>query len=806
MADFVTTAATLLAEARTAREADDADALQQALRNLHFQYEERMKDAVLQGCTFPNRPVELEAEAVSLLNFGTSPDLLRRDLALRLCKEQKRPAPGDGQVVLPPTLKEAHASLLQKLLPGYGETHGRTRVYNLEPWIQCLYRDRLDIEYGDYLRRRIETLQTQMNAVPMGLMSIGLTRELAEEVMAAFRDFRGVVGSSHALEKDKSSFTGRRAFTETMSGIEDTIRRAEDALAMPGNRSRIRELFTYWKEASYEIMRLNRTLKTAWTGTVMDERVAELRNLLAALQQTYRRCSGPETPMPCGVLAAEDVQRICPREVIEEAFQSVLMQDIIGRDDPAAERLEARRFGPLTLLILPGTGRARYSSELREAHAARLASGETDEREFDLDRRANYPLNTIVLPSLTPKKDVLERIAEAWLEYKAASRPAAYKNAMEQAAAILPVEATAGGQVRRVFATYLAAFIRFAGRGRRAAAELPQFEAFAVWARKRMPRPGLLVSPRYRGVVEQYAEAPAKRQSEIFERYLGERTALDRQILALHTERKDWGGVRKTARFLFSETRQDRNLQKALEAITQDDQTASSLRKSELFMTRFLTDDPEMKTALLSLESRLNSGVQAYRAKAAKEHGRACAYEEAHGAVSERLLEQLMKEREALESTIDRNLAGMLYFCDANPPAAVTEFTACLEQPACAEDLSDPFDASAVTDEATFKAAFDHGPSSDFAETIRKRYARSVASIGRAVCRDEFVLYNLGQACRKKGDLREAHTCLGRFRDWAKGEGWLLLAGYAESLMQEVVAESQAGAAPGGADGEGGGG
>ncbi len=791
MADFITTAATLLAEARTAREAGDTEALQQVLRNLHFQYEERMKDAVLQGCTFPNRPVELEAEIVSLLNFGTSPDLLRRDLALRLCKEQKRPAPGEGQVVLPPTLKEAHASLLQKLLPAYGETHGRTRVYNVEPWIQCLYRDRLDIEYGDYLRRRIETMQTQMNAVPMGLRSIGLTRELADEVMEAFQQFRGVVGSSHALEKDKSSFTGRRAFTETMGEIEETIRRAEDALAMPGNRSRIRELFTYWKEASYEIMSLNRTLKTAWTGTVMDERVAELRNLIAALQQTYRRCSDAETPMPCAAIPAEDVQRLCPRTVIEEAFQAVLMQDIIGRDDPAAERLEARRFGPLSLLIVPGPGRARYSSELREAHAARLSSGETDEREFDLDRRANYPLNTIVFPALTPKGNVLERIAEAWLEYKAASRPAAYKNAMEQAAGILPPEATAGGQVRRVFARYLAAFIRFAGRGKSRAAELPQFDAFAVWARKRMTRPGLLVSPRYRGVVEQYAEAPAKRLGEIFERYLGERTVIDRQILALNYERKEWGEVRETARFLFSETRHDRNLQKALEAIVQDDQTAGSLRKSELFMTRFLTDDPEMKTALLSVESRLNSGIQVFRSRAAKELERACSYDEAQAAVSDRLLRQLHEEREALNGKIDRNLAGMLYFCDGNPPAAITEFTACLRQTACSEELKDAFDAAAVTDEASFRKAFGHGPSSDFAETIKKRYAWSVAAIGRAVCRDEFVLYNLGQAYRKNGEYREAHKCFSQFREWAKGEGWLLLAGYAEALLHEVVAESQ---------------
>lgn len=496
----------------------------EAARQLNAAYTEHLREAIQAGATFPNQPIELSPEDACLLNFGTNVPLLEFEAAAELAAERGvDPPPPGGRPHLPADRRRAVNRALGRLLGSCNEEHETSRVYNQEPWLQELYRDCLDGDYGDRLRRQIQKVSGYQKLLCSNVRTLGLPPAVQERVIRSFQDFRQIISRSHMLERDKTSFTEKRSYANDAIRIEEAIRKAEEHLGQltRSQHSQVRELFAYYKEASYRIMNLSRELRTTWTGTVLDKRLGELVGIFDAVQATVCRCAEEEDLPQCPVLLGAEAGAVLRREAVEEAFRSLMMQDIIGRGDLAAARLEARRYGPLCVLVVPGRGRARYSTELVNYHSERmLQRQETHKRDYDLERRSAYPLNYLVLPNLTAEEDLLASLCEGWLEYKAHSQPGPYREVLEQMRAQFPsLFEVAEGQkrrenhFRRVMARYLAAVVRWTRSGE--ASELPLFAEVLAWARKRLRRPAVLADPRYRSLLQNFAEATPQKREEI---------------------------------------------------------------------------------------------------------------------------------------------------------------------------------------------------------------------------------------------------------------------------------------------------
>ncbi len=753
-------------------------------------YDEHLVELIRNGCTYPDMPIELSAQDTCLLNFGTCPELLRLDL-LHLSASQQ---PDQEVAELSPAMQDTSHKLLRKLFLAYGENHGCTRIYNLEPWLQEMHNDCLDTDYAEKMRQHIDHRRQAMNAVPRGLASVGLRDQALSELMQCFQQFRDVLESSHMLEHDKSSFTGRREFARTMSTIEQAIKRAENELGVRQgkDRSQIRELFEYWKESSYEIFELNRKLRSTWAGNKLDTSIALLMQMFTTIQATAQRCAeDDETPYALRrIFSAQDLTQTVSRVVVENALEALMLFDLVGKPDLAAQRLETRRYGPLSVLLYPCVGKARYSSELRDLFGSSTAGNDSEGplRDFDFDRRSKYPLNCIVMPVLTPSDSVVVDLADAWLEFKSYSQPGAYRNTVEEAKRLFPdlfdPRANANGPVirtRRALAKYITAMIRWSRTGEME--DLPRFDSFLKWARSRMPSPQLLSPPRHRATLAYFADASPKKREFIYQQHLGERYEIDRKLVAIHFLKKDWDAVKIDVMQLPAELREKKTLVKAFEP--PKEWQIMPKDRTETFILQFIQSDSELKAALVAMESQVNLDVQTLQQRLRQQKADPLPPQLAYRKVLGHHERQLLDSRMKADENNDRNLNGLLFAVDGNMPAAIEELTAFINQ----------WEKTPITTRRDTARAFDE---SWFMQIGNRKQFIPDDPEGEGDAEDlagicSFAHYNLGWLYRQAGNLQAALQCFTRFEQLAKRYRWHLFAVYAGEILQELGREIRGG-------------
>jgi len=753
---------------------------------------ERLEQAVRTGARHPDKPIELSFEDSCLLNFGTMPDLLKGDML-----ETQAERAGVGAVAtaeLPQDLQPGYRRLLGFLEMHYAELHASSGVYNLEPWLQEMYRDCLDIDYRQTLREQAQILQEEIRAVPDRLISMGVPDALVSEIMVALRSYQHVQDEAHAREKTKTSVLRARTHAAATQQMQSVLKRAERHVRIGDARegqSPLEDLFSCWKEARFELADLGKQLEE-YSGTGLQERVEELVDLFSGVRKTLTRCAEEMGTPQYSLLHAAEAGRICPRQVVEEELEALLTHDIVGHIDLASERMETRKFGPLCGLIMPGRGTCCYSLELREAQAKRLDQSKRGRRDYDLDRRATYPLNYIVVPSLIPPEKMLESMANAFLEYKAVACRAAYRNTMNEARQLFPeifehhaneVEGTKNVN-RRKFARYLTAFVRWAKYGRRFE-ELPCLEEFIAWARRRLKRPEFLIPPRYRCVLEDFAEASPERRETLFRRHMRDRHTVDRMSIVLATLLGDVKAAIGHADFLSAETRTSPYFQKALEPA--EDGGPWGRQNADRLFQRFIFAEAELKRLYLSMEMRFHAELDAVRKRALETFGKEISEAEASAAIARRHMQMLEARRRQADGRMDRDLVGLLYCVEQNYRAAKTELSAylrCLERQR-QERVSNPqrFDGSSLERSMGHRGQ-------RLAQNPERQRASSTRVAGgeehAIIFEDDFVYYNLGSICVKTGDLREASDYFSRFCLWAAQEHWFLFGEFAREINEEL--------------------
>ncbi len=757
---------------------------------------EHLDPAIRTGARHPDRPIELSFRDTCLLNFGTTPELVETDLIQQHAQTLGEDAP------ITSMLPKGGEAILKRTLGflemQYSELHASSGVYNLEPWLQEMYRDCLDVDYRRSLQDRARILQEEVRSLPDRLLSMGIPNDLVTEIVNALRSYRQVQDQARAREKSKTSVVKVREHAAVTQKIDRVLSRADPYVQGSGQdgRSPLQEIFSSWKEAQFELMDLNRQLE-GYTGSGREERIEELLALLSAARRTLARCAEEMGFPQCSLLSAEEAGQLCPRQVIEEELEALLTHDFIGHVDLAAERLEMRRFGPLCALIMPGAGSCCYSTELREAQTKRLEQKKGDSRDYDLDRRANYPLNYIVVPSLLAPEKMLESMADAFLDYKAFASRAAYRNTVNDARKAFPeIFESQANQVegtkhvhRKRFARYVAAFVRWAKYGR-VLSDLPCVEEFISWARARLQRPEFVVRPRYRCVLEDFTDASPERRETIYIRHMRDRYMVDRLALVLATLEGDIEQAVRQADFLSAAMRENPYFGKALEPV-EDGGPWGRQNASRLFQ-KFLFSEPELKRLYLSMEMRFNAELDTVRKRAAETLGRELPIEEASQALARRHWRMLEDRRLTADSRIDRDLVGLLYCAEKNYPAAKAELKAYLEhleQQRGARSGHQP-----VYDGSSLKRLLGHRGERLAASEANERDAKpSTRVVGGeetdAVFEDDFVYYNLGSLCIKTGDLREASDYFSRFCLWAAQQHWHLFGEYAREINEELENE-----------------
>lgn len=669
------------------------------VRSIANNMNDYMRNAVIGGCTFPDRPIYLSPEDAAFINFGATPRLLMADCAWREAEAVKQPPP-DGQSPTPSPEGAAHVRRSLAMVAGvYGVNHQATRVYNLEPWLQDMYRDRLDVDFAEDLQRQIDALNAYMDSVPRSIAATGLNARLSKGVMDAFNLFKTVTGSSHQLDREKMSFVDRRSYVNTIQKIELIMAKADESLgSRMAGKSVVRELFGLWKDANYEMMALTRQLRALWAGTSLDDRIQELSDFLSAVQKTLNRCSEESaTPTPQLPVLRSDSENPSPltREIVTDAFQAISLFDFIAGDSATLQVREIRRFGPPVVVMAPGGGQPRYCWEARKLGSAeeedprkRKADTVSREREMDVDRRVRYPLNCLVVPVNAPASTFAENLADAWLEYNQAAFPMAFKELLDAAKsaapdAFLPPADKETKQLpptyaRQMLGRLTAAFVHWSHTGQEPeGVETPGFAAFRDLALSRLGRDGFLLPPRYRPFLQLYSEAGTKRRTEMWKRCLGPRYGLDRQLVAVSVLMKDWSGLREHLRLLPSATTRDNsNLANGF-AKQKDAGDPFAEHKAIGFFRKFLTDQPDLKSAMVTVESQVSIEVETLRTQS-ESLGRVFQYDQASETMLRRQASQIQEKRLAANAHIDHYLTGLMYALDGNLDAAESALAMCL--------------------------------------------------------------------------------------------------------------------------------
>lgn len=666
------------------------------ITNLAFEY---MRTVTTNGCIFPDRPMFLSVSDAAFINFGTNPDILRLDIAWIASEEAGAtpPAPDSPPPALSSEAETRLSSRLADAAHSFGLNHRITHVYNIESWLQEMYRDCLDVDYGAQLQRQIDNLNVYMESVPKALNATGLVDPLSKEVMDAFNLFKNITGSSHQLEHEKMSFSDKRTYVDTLQLIENALQKADAALgAASSGYSAVRELFGFWKNANYEMMNYSRQFRALWSGTSLDDRILDLTKMLGAIQATLGRCSEQDAkPQPqFPILAGDDDSPFISHAQVVETFQAVTQYDLIIGQDSTISRSELRRYGPLSVIIAPGQGTPRFCSEIRhldddsEDDKGKDKSRRNQEREMEVDRRAIYPLNYLVVPSRTQGDKLAVNLVDAWLEYNQQAYPTNFKGTLDEVKLAAPASFTPPPDLmakdmsphfaRQVFAKLIAAFVAWSKDGSEPSLEdIPEFANFRTWALKRLSPPSFIVPLRYRSILDLFREASRKRRDAIWKRYLGPRYMLDRQLVAVNILQKDWTVLRDNLKYLPPDfVRSNSNITAAFSRL-QDTGDPMREHKAANFFRRFLADDPDLKTALLTVESAIAIEMETLRSQS-ESLGRTFQYDQVSQAMMRRQASQIQEKRNIANSHIDQYLTGLMYVIDGNHQAAVVAMSMCL--------------------------------------------------------------------------------------------------------------------------------
>jgi hypothetical protein len=574
------------------------------------------------------------------------------------------------------------------------------RLYSLEPWLQDMYRDRLDVDFAEHLQRQIDALDAYMDGVPKSLQAAGLEGKLLKAVVNAFTLFKTITGSSHQLDREKMSFVDRRSYVDTLQKIELIMTKADSALGSAGSgRSVVREFFGLWKNANYEMMALTRSLRALWAGTSLDIRIEELSGLLGAVQKASSRCSEESaSPVPQLPAARADDDNAHPitRSDVAEAFRIITFHNPVlgGATGPAAR--EIRKFGPLIALLTPGFGAPRYCWEIRKLGEEdeeggrgkdRKAASE-GERDIDVDRRVRYPLNCLVTPVGTSRATLLHDLADAWLEYNQFAFPVQYKEFMDGARdacpqAFAPPEGKEAkdlpaSHARRALAGLAAGFAEWARSGSEPPGEeRPDFTFFRDLVLARLGNPDFLIPLRHRPFLNLFSEAGPVRRLEMWKRCLGPRFALDRQRVAIRMLQKDWNGLTDSLKCLpAAQVRGNSSLENGF-AKTRDAGDPFAGHKAQAFFRKFMEERPDLKSALTTVESQVGIEVETLRSQS-ESLGRVFQYDQAASAMMRRQASQIQEKRNAANAHIDQYLIGLMYALDGNYGEAEVALTLCL--------------------------------------------------------------------------------------------------------------------------------
>ena len=755
--------------------------------------------ALIDGCTFPDRPVCLDAGAACLMNFGTTPTQAIRDPEDGAGpgypgSDGAPPTPRDGESTPAPPLSAAASAVLARLAATFADDHRQSLVYNLEPWLQEQYRDCLDVDFAEELQRELDACRGAMEQAPRRLSAIGLSDGMAREVMAAFAKFKKISASSYQLERDKSSFGDRRAYASVLSRIERALDRAAEELSRSGaGRARVREIFAFWKNESYRAMRLETRLRAVWGGTQLDARVQELARLLAAVYSVAAaKCPDPaiDPRPPSGTVLPEEADELLDRRQIADAFHAVMAQDVIAGPKDMSLARDIRRHGLLCALIVPGTGRVRYGAAVRSARAAPEDNGggsdedSPDARSLDPVRRLRYPVNCLVVPHRAPAATLEKQFVEAWFEHGAAARADAVRETLESCKAVCPeiFAPPAGGlpspaYARQRFLDCLTAYVRWNADGSppRDEASLPGplFASFIAWARKRDPRPAYVAPLRYRGWLAVFKAMSRPRRDLIWKRLLGPRGQLDRQLLALRAASGDFDGFFAGLAALPPERRDNHSLHRAKQELESPDLYGDKARRVEGHLRKFMEEDPDLKEALDTLDTGQAIETETQRIQA-ESLGRPFDYEASGKAVLQRMMVDLLARRRQAAQGVDFHLAGLLHVIEGNDAPAVEALLRCL-RPASAEA---PPEAGA-RDPAWFAHAF---------RPLTEPFPRWPApGLDDGLPPEtDFIYYNLGQMYRRLGQTREAWLAFAGFLRQAEGRPWHGLVQTTREIMEEL--------------------
>ncbi len=679
-------------------------AIVRSIANNMYDY---MRNSVIGGCTFPDRPMYLSPEDAAFLNFGTTPGLLLQDFAWVEAETAGNPPPeGENPQPSPEGAAKARRQLA-RLAGTFGDNSHATRVFNLEAWLQAMYRDKLDVDFGEDLQRQIDALNAYMDSVPKSIAATGLNPRLAKAVMDAFTLFKTITGSSHQLDREKMSFVDRRSYVNTIQKIELIMVKADQSLGTAvAGKSVVRELFSLWKSANYEMMALTQQLRALWAGTSLDDRIQELADMLGAVQKALNRSTeesfSPEPQLPV-YRADSPVENIITYQGICDVFHSLTLFDMIAGENNTLKVREIRKFGPLALVIGPGSGQPRYCGEIRklgaaeeEEHTSRrgrtaVESSTTKEREMDVDRRVRYPMNCLVVPVACDRSTFADDLADAWLEYNQTAFAVPYKEFLDAAkeaapAAFAPPADSEGKALpptyaRRMLGRLVRAFVRWSNNGTEPdEADLPGFPAFRDMTLTRLRPDGFLIPLRYRPTVELYSEAGVNRRLGMWKRYLGPRYALDRQLVAVCVLMKNWNALRGHLQLLpMDQTKENSSLANGfLKAHDASDPFGE--HKADGFFRKFLESHPDLKSALSSVESQVSIEVETLRTQS-ESLGRTFQYDQASATMLRQQMSRIQEKRLQTNEHIDQYLIGLLYAMDGNLEAAERTLVKCLVPP-----------------------------------------------------------------------------------------------------------------------------
>ena len=779
------------------------------IRSISNNIHEYVRNTVIGGCTFPDRPIYLSVEDAAFINLGATPRLLAQDAAWLEAEAAGSP-PADPSLV--PEISERGRirvrRRLARLAAAYSPGGAADRVYSLEPWLQDMYRDRLDVDFAEHLQRQIDDLEAYMGGIPKSLQAAGLDGKLLKAVVNAFRLFKTITGSSHQIDREKMSFVDRRAYVDTLQKIELIMTKADSALGSAvSGRSAVRELFTLWKNANYEMMALTRSLRVLWAGTSLDDRIEELSAILGAVQKASGRCSEESVePVPQLPAARADDANPHPitRSDVAEALRTMVLHDpVLGAASGLAAR-EIRKFGPLVALLAPGSGAPRYCREIRnlgedddEEKARRgkgkPAKGASDgERDIDVDRRVRYPLNCLVTPVGASRATLLFDMADAWLEYNQAAFPLQYKELMDGAREVCPrafvqpeeraTRDITAGHARRALAVLAAAFAEWARSGKEPDGDdAPDFAAFRDLALARLGEPDFLMPLRHRPFLHLFSESGPGRRLGMWKRCLGPRFALDRQLAAIRLLQKDWIGLEDSLKCLpASQVRGNSNIENGF-AKTRDAGDPFASHKAQAFFRKFMEEQPELKSALATIESQVAIEVETLRGQS-ESLGRVFQYDQAASDMMRRQASQIQQRRNAANAHIDQYLVGLMHALDGNCHAAEVALAMCLTPLEKRYSEPPPPFVPEEIGEEWFSAAFRPKDGK-----FPKRQAPGEDSPG-VVCHD-YVYFNLGVVYLRNSRFIEAMMCFRSVMKGGAGKASHLCLKWAEKLFAAAEAK-----------------